>query len=308
VTRPKLAWFDEAECESVVVAGGKGASLARMTRAGLPVPEGFALHASVLGEALDDAGRREFVVELLGAGRPQAETAGDVVAVVRALSLPEALSREIGSALGRFGESAVAVRSSACAEDSETASFAGQQETYLNVRGADEVLARVRDCWASFFSERAIFYRSRKGSLLDLAMAVVVQRQVAAEKAGVMFTIDPVRRRRDQMIVEAVWGLGESLVSGQVTPDHYVLARDGTVKQARVAMKQIAVHPVAGGGTREERLDADAGGRRVLDDGELAQLAALGNRLQEHFGAPQDVEWAFAGGALHLLQSRPVTA
>ena len=304
-----VVWFHDARCEAVELAGGKGASLASMTRAGLPVPEGFVVAASVLESALEAAGRRDQVLRLLDSGAEDAAAVASVRRIVLDLELPDEVGREVAQAYGELGEDRlVAVRSSATAEDSEAASFAGQQETYLNVRGGEEVGRRVRECWASFFSERAVFYRSRKGSLADLAMAVVVQRQLAPEKAGVMFTVDPVRRRRDQMVVEAVWGLGELLVSGQVTPDHYVLARDGRVKRAQVAVQPVALVALPEGGTREEMLDPERGGSRVLGDGELAQLAGLGNRLQEHFGGPQDVEWAFQEGRLYLLQSRPVTA
>ena len=174
------------------------------------------------------------------------------------------------------------MRSSACAEDSEAASFAGQQETYLDVEGADEVCAKVVDCWASFFSERALFYRSHKGSLDDLAMAVVVQRMVDADKAGVLFTVDPVQRRRDQMIVEAVCGLGEQVVSGEVTPDHYVVDRAGAVKRERLAER-----------------------RRPRPRRSCASWPRSAGALEEHFGGPQDVEWAIAGGSVYLLQSRP---
>lgn len=305
----RITWFDEPGCESVAVSGGKGAGLARIARAGLAVPEGFVIDAGALAGALDAAGRRAQVLDLLASGGSEAEVARGVRDIVLGLAPPDRLDEEISTALARLPEGTpVAVRSSACAEDSEVASFAGQQETYLNVRGAAEVLERVRECWASFFTERALFYRARKGSLSDLAMAVVVQRQLEPEKAGVMFTIDPIRQRRDQMIVEAVWGLGEALVSGQVTPDHYVLARDGAVKQARVAVQPVAILPLPGGGTHESPLDPERGASRVLDDAELRELAFLGNRLQEHLGGPQDLEWAFQQGRLYVLQSRPVTA
>ena len=169
----------------------------------------------------------------------------------------------------------VAVRSSACAEDSETASFAGQQETYLHVRGASDVLRRIRDCWASFFTERALFYRSRKGALDDLGMAVVVQRMVDADVAGVLFTIDPTRGRRDRMIVEAVFGLGEAVVSGQVTPDHYVLARDGRLKKSRLTTQPYAVvRDPAGGVPRGSRCPRSRAPRRRSTRTQLAQLAA----------------------------------
>jgi pyruvate, water dikinase len=265
-----IVWFDEERCSDVQVAGGKGASLAAMTSAGLPVPPGFAIDASALEKAVDPTRLRE----LARAGEHEAAHA-----LVLAGEPPR---EEIASAYERLG-GRVAVRSSACAEDSEAASFAGQQETYLNVVGGDEVCARVAQCWASFFSERALFYRGHKGSLDDLAMAVVVQRMVDAEKAGVLFTVDPVQRRRDQMIVEAVNGLGEQVVSGEVTPDHYVTDRAGSLKRSTL--------PNGG----------------VLAAEELTRLAELGRRLEEYFGAPQDVEWAIEGGRVHLLQSRPVT-
>ena len=291
------------------MAGGKGASLARMTRSGLPVPEGFVIVAGALGIALDSGGRRLEVAALLESDRSEGQVAAAVREIVLALGQPKGLEAEIVAAMRHLGpETPVAVRSSASAEDSKAASFAGQHETHLNVLGAASVWQRVRECWASFFSERALFYRARKASLSDLAMAVVVQRQLQPEKAGVMFTIDPVRRRRDQLIVEAVWGLGEPLLSGAVTPDHYVVARDGKVKQARVAVQPVAILPLPGGGTSEEPLEPDRGASRVLDEAELAELAALGNRLQEYFGAPQDVEWAYQQGKLYVLQSRPVTA
>lgn len=187
------------------------------------------------------------------------------------------------------------------------ASFAGQQETYLYVRGADRVLARVRDCWASFFSERAVFYRAQKGSLDDLGMAVVVQRMVAADVAGVLFTCDPVQRRRDRMVVEAVFGLGEACVSGHVTPDHFVIARDGVLKRSRLTVQPFAVVSAPNGGTTERPLDPEEGGLPTLGEERLRELAALGADLEERLGGPQDIEWAVEQGELYVLQARPVT-
>ena len=263
-----IVWFDEPPCAEVACAGGKGASLAAMTAAGLPVPPGFVVRAEVLEQSVD--------AERLRALAREGDHAA-AEALVRAARAPAG----VAEAYERLG-GLVAVRSSACAEDSEAASFAGQQETFLNVAGAAEVARRVVECWASFFSERALFYRARKGSLDDLRMAVVVQKMVEPRKSGVLFTADPVQRRRDQMIAEAVFGLGEQVVSGQVTPDHYVLDRSGNVKRD---------HIVNGG---------------VLEPDELAELAAMGVRLERHFGKPQDIEWAI-DDRLYLLQSRPVT-
>jgi|SRR5919204_3199208 pyruvate,water dikinase len=264
-----VVWFDDDRCHDVAVAGGKGSSLARLTAEGLPVPPGFVVPSHVLGECVD-AERLRALARAGDHARAQA--------VVREATPPD----EVAPAYARLG-GRVAVRSSACAEDSEAASFAGQQETFLNVSGAREVGRNVVECWASFFSERALFYRARKGSVDDMRMAVVVQKMVESDKAGVLFTCDAVQRRRDQMIVEAVYGLGEKVVSGDVTPDHYVVDRGGRVKR----------DAVPNGG--------------VLSPDELARLADLGRRLEDRFGGPQDVEWALAGGQLYLLQSRPVT-
>ena len=297
--------FHDERCLEVAAAGGKGASLARMAGLGLPVPPGFAIHASSLVAALPDDGAE---LRAVLADDDHARAAGRAVAMVAGLELPAGLSEAITAAYAALGEDAeVAVRSSACAEDSEAASFAGQQETYLHVRGADAVLRRVRDCWASFFSERALFYRAQKGSLEDLDMAVVVQRMVAADVAGVLFTIDPTRGRKDRMVVEAVFGLGEAVVSGQVTPDHYVLARDGRVKRVNLTTQPHKVVRHADGGVHEEPLDEAAGAARTVSDEQLAALAELGRDLQERMGVPQDIEWAIEGGELFVLQARPVT-
>ena len=288
-----LDFADEA-CREVARAGGKGASLARMTALGLPVPPGFVVSADALVAALPDGG------EALRAALPDAARAQAIVARAEP---PD----EIGDAYDALGGDApVAVRSSACAEDSEAASYAGQQETYLHVRGRDAVRRAVRDCWASFFSERAIFYRERKGSLDDLGMAVVVQRMVRADVAGVLFTCDPVHHRRDRMVVEAVIGLGEAAVSGRVTPDHYVLKRDGTVKRAEVAAQPFAILPVESGGTEERELGGE-GAAQKLGEEELRELARIGDDLERRLGGPQDIEWALEGGELFVLQARPVT-
>jgi len=268
----ELLWFADARCRDVRAAGGKGASLATMTAAGLPVPPGFVIPPHALERAVEGNRLRELA---------RAGDSEGACALVRGAEPPRVA---ITQAYERLGGGSVAVRSSACAEDSETASFAGQQETYLGVSGADDLCDRVVDCWESFFSERALFYRAREGSLDDLRMAVVVQRMVDPEKSGVLFTADPVARRRDRMVVEAVFGLGEQVVSGSVTPDHYVVDRRGHVKRE---------HLRNGG---------------VLAPAELERLAELGRTLEERFGMPQDIEWAIAGNEIYLLQSRPVTA
>jgi pyruvate,water dikinase len=202
--------------------------------------------------------------------------------------LPAPLAQSILKAHARLERSElVAVRSSAVSEDGQTASFAGQQESYLNVRSGDEVLRRVQECWASFFSQRALFYRAQKAVLADIRMAVVVQEMVQADKSGVMFTVDPVRNRRGCMVIEGAPGLGEAIVSGEIIPDHYVVSRDtGTVVDLFVA-------------------DDECG--RALTDRELNGLRELGLRLEAFFNSPQDVEWCIRGEALLLPQSPPIT-
>ena len=292
-----LAAFNDERALDVARAGGKGASLARMAASGLAVPPGFVVLAEALSSALDGSGVRAE----LRAALPDHARAQEIVA---GLPLPDVAAHyaELGG-----GDPSVAVRSSAVAEDSDESSFAGQQETYLHVRGEADVARRVRDCWASFFSERALFYRAQRGSLDDLEMAVVVQRMVEPEVAGILFTVDPVQRRRDRMVVEAVFGLGESAVSGAVTPDNFVIARDGKLKRSRLAVQPYALVGLPGGGTEERALPPEQGGLATLGDDDLRRIAELGCRLEEEHGCPQDIEWAIADGTLFVLQSRPVT-
>jgi pyruvate, water dikinase len=268
---PLVLSFTDPQCREVALSGGKGASLAIMVSEGLPVPPGFVITSTAFAAAVDEAALRARIRErdLSGAR-----------AVVSAASPPRELVAERYAGLAGL----VAVRSSACAEDSAGASYAGQQETYLNVDGLEAVLGRVVDCWRSFFADRAVFYRQEKGSLDDVAMAVVVQQMVDSRKSGVLFTADPVHGRTDRLVVEAAFGLGEQVVSGEVTPDHYVLDRHGAIKRSRVVAEQ------------------------VLTDVECQRLAQLGRHLARLHGCPQDIEWAFDhAGTLFLLQSRPIT-
>src|SRR5829696_7825260 len=281
--RSAVVWFTEETCQDVAVAGGKGASLARMTAEGLPVPPGFVIPSYVLQDSIDT----ERMLELAAS-----RSARELQELVAATEPPQgkitaAYENLVGArrtaTYKLIGNKKVAVRSSAVAEDSEAASYAGQQETYLFVEGAEEVCRRVVDCWASFFSERALFYRSEKGSLEDLRMAVVVQRMVDPEKSGLLFTLDLVRRRSDRMVVEAGRGVGDQIVSGEVTPDQYSLDRKGKLKRHKIVDD------------------------RVLTDEELSKLGELGRRLEDKHGVAQDIEWAIVGEEIFLLQSRPVT-
>ena len=288
-----ILFFDAAPAQSTAVAGGKGASLSRLAAAGLPVPPGFVISADAFHAFLQSCGVLGVINEIT-AGL-DTEDSGAIDRAARAIQgriapavLPAQLIDQIGAAYGRLAAGGlVAVRSSGVSEDGAAASFAGQQETYLNVRGIEDVLRRVQDCWASFFSPRALFYRSRKGVLSDTRMAVVVQEMVQADKSGVMFTVDPIRGRYEYMIIEGAAGLGEAIVSGEITPDHYVVSReDGSVENQYIP----------GGDTAA-----------VLTLDELHRLRALGLQLERLFGSPQDVEWCIRGNQVLLVQSRPIT-
>ena len=314
---PLIAWLGELDRGAASIAGGKGAGLNDMVRAGLSVPPGFVVCAEAFRSILAQADLKQQIVLALSTinveHTQQLEAAARFIQeLIVGRPLPDELRAAIEAAYVRLCSDQawvpVAVRSSAVAEDSRTASFAGQQDTYLNVVGTEALVQRVQACWASFFGPRAIFYRRQKGAIDDTAMAVVVQRMVMPQKSGVLFTLDPVQRRRDRIIVEATWGLGEAVVSGKVTPDHYALARDGSVLNAFVPRKAIAiVHDDRHGGTREVVLDEAQSRARVLDADELRRLAELGAALEAYFGTPQDVEWAIENGTIYLLQSRPIT-
>ena len=286
----------------LAVAGGKGANLGELTRAGLPVPPGFVLTTAAYRAYVAASGIGDEIVAAASDGR-----ADDVRALFTA-PVPDEIAAELRAARTELGP-AVAVRSSATAEDLDDASFAGQQDTFLDVRGDDALLTAVRDCWASLWTSRAVAYRARRGiDPAEVALAVVVQEMVDADAAGVMFTANPTTGARDEIVLAAAWGLGEAVVSGAVTTDDLVVEKGtGRVRSRSTADK--AVRTVATGrGTEDRPVPAEQRTRPVLDDDEATALAALGARIEEWFGAPQDVEWTRADGAFAIVQSRPITA
>jgi pyruvate,water dikinase len=285
--------FSEPGGDVASMAGGKGASLSRMARAGLPVPAGFVISAAAFQDFLDGCNGSAVIAAILGGldvddAEAVERAAGRIRNLIMSTSMPVALARAICDEYEKLGRGGpVAVRSSAVSEDGAAASFAGQQETYLNVHGREALLHRIRECWASFFSPRTLFYRAKKAVLADTRMAVVVQEMVQADKSGVMFTVDPIRGRRDCMVIEGAPGLGEALVSGEITPDHYVISRED--------------------GVAVDMFIPDEARGRTLSDAELDALRLLGLKLEAFFGSPQDVEWCIRSGDLFLLQSRAVT-
>ncbi len=219
--------------------------------------------------------------------------------------------RPTASSPGGDSDAPVAVRSSATAEDTEAASFASMNETYLNTRGADAVVVAVKRCWGSLFGARTIYYRSNKGlPQAEMDIAVVVQRQIRSTRAGVMFTIDPASGSPDSLVIEGAFGPGEAVVSGRVSPDRYVVDKKTLELRRRdISIKELAIEELSDGGTMTRELDADEGSHRVLSDREVQRLADVGRAIEKHYGRPQDTEWAFdEREELWMLQSRPVTA
>jgi len=289
--------FDQIEEDDGSRVGAKGLRLAQLVRAGLPVPLGFCVTTA--------AYRAFLAANSLDAGTP------DPAALLEAEVPPEVVEAVVEAYGGLGGPSLpVAVRSSATSEDLPEASFAGQYDTFLNVVGLENLLAAVRACWAGLWNEGARAYAARHGLDPDqVEMAVVVQQQVAAEAAGVLFTLNPLTGREEEMMVEAVWGLGEPLVSGRAEPDRYVVnPYDRAVLRRQLADPPTMLVAAGGGGTREVPIPPDRQGCPVLDDVQLLELAELGYRVQALYGYPQDVEWALADGRFFLLQTRPLTA
>ena len=320
-TRPVLH-FSEVGLGDVPDVGGKGASLGELLRAGIQVPTGFSVTTAAFREVVEHLTvSGEPIPARVGALDPAdagtlAEVAATVRQVVESAPLPPEVADAVKAAYAALCEECgqpdlpVAVRSSATSEDSAEASFAGLQDTYLWVHGADSVLEHVRRCWASLYSVESVTYRLRRGIPEDdLGMAVVVQRMVGARSSGVMFTRSPLSGDKSVVAIDASWGLGSAVVSGDVTPDSFVVSKvTGDVKRT-VATKTRWHRPdPSGHGVVETDVPADLQDRPSVSDSEIAELVAIARKVEAHYGSPQDIEWAVAeGGDVFLLQSRPET-
>ena len=308
-----VLWLEDVRSDDLAAVGGKAASLGEMTSADLPVPPAFIVTADTYRSFIEDTGIEDELFDIVDVdsddSKALAAAADDAQQLIRETEIPEKQREGILEAYDRIGENAaVAVRSSATAEDLPDASFAGQQETFLNVTRED-LLEKVRECWASLFTQRAIYYRQEQGfddTTVDIA--VVVQEMVDADKSGVMFTSHP-STGAPVVTIEAAWGLGEAVVSGAVTPDNYVIDRaTAEIKEETVADKKVMhVRDDDTGETVERKVPDDKRGQRVLSEDELDALLELGEEIEEYYGDPQDVEWAVHDGEVYVLQSRPIT-
>ena len=304
----------EIDQTMVAVAGGKGAQLGELSRIdGIRVPAGFCVTTDAFRRILADAPSIDQQLDRLSGlnpADPQALRAlsEEIRRTIESVAIPGELAAAITGALGQLGEQAgYAIRSSATAEDLPTASFAGQQDTYLNVVGRAAILRHISQCWASLLTERAVIYRARNGvDHRQVHMAVVVQQMVFPHASGILFTADPVTSNRKVASVEASFGLGEALVSGLVNADTYKV-RDGEVVARVIGAKQLAVRAQPAGGTQEQAIDPARRQQPALTDAQVVRLAQLGRRIEAHFGHPQDIEWCLADGDFQIVQSRPIT-
>jgi phosphoenolpyruvate synthase/pyruvate phosphate dikinase len=306
--------FQEIDQTQVAVVGGKGANLGELSRIeGIRVPAGFCVTTDAFqrimaeGPSIDDQLDRLSRLDQ-DDGDAMRTISSEIRRSIEGIAIPDDIVAPITGSLARLGErAAYAVRSSATAEDLPAASFAGQQDTYLNVVGPAEILQHISRCWASLFTERAVTYRVRNGvDHRGVHMGVVVQRMVFPEAAGILFTADPVTSNRKVTLVEATLGLGEALVSGLVNADMFNV-RDGDIVTRAIAKKQLAIHASAAGGTREEAIAPALQEEPALADAQVLRLEQLGRRIEAHFGRPQDIEWCLVDGDFQVVQSRPIT-
>ncbi|MBG0828613.1 phosphoenolpyruvate synthase [Planomonospora sp. ID67723] len=313
---PLILKFDEIAAGSLPLVGGKAANLGVLTAAGFPVPPGVCLTTEAYRRITERSGSLEAVFDSLDVTpADDTEALRELAATARKIVLAAPVPDDIAEAVRHSAHGPVAVRSSATAEDLPHASFAGQQDTYLHVIGPDAVLDAVRRCWASLWTDRAVAYRAANGiGHRSVRLAVVIQEMVEAEVAGVMFTANPVTGRRREAVIDASPGLGEAVVSGAVNPDRFTVdIATGRVTDRRLGDKRLAVRPLPGGGVEHVETARDVTAEitpeaACLTDDQVRALAALGGRVEDHYGAPQDTEWALApDGTLWLTQSRPIT-
>ena len=313
-----IVWFNEVTKEDIPLVGGKGANLGEMTRANIPVPPGFIVTAAAYFDFLREAKLTDKIRNLLapldtGDSKQLQQVATEIKQMITDATMPLDIAEEIKKAYSKVGGGLVAVRSSATAEDLPEASFAGQQRTFLNIRGEENVVTAVQECWASLFESRAIFYRQQQGfDHFKVGLAVPVQKMVESEASGVMFTIEPVTSDTSKVVIEAVFGLGEAIVGGEVTPDLYIVDKEKLKIITRKIGKQawkLTRNPAAD--AKEPNIQVPLAPleqtQQKLADDDIFELVKLGKKLEDHYQFPQDIEWAKEGNELFIVQTRPVT-
>lgn len=312
-----LVWFADVDREDIPLVGGKGANLGEMTKAGFPVPPGFIVTSHAYREFLKENNLEVKIKHLLGTidynNQKTLENASRAIKKeIEKGKMSEELIRQVFSAYSKLGgvlkDALVAVRSSATAEDLPSASFAGQQETYLNVKGDANLILKIKEAWASLFDARAIFYRQdQKIDHMKVAIAVPVQKMIESETSGIMFTLSPVTNDKTTIVIEAIYGLGELIVQGALTPDHYEVDKKALTIKSKHLEKQTHMLTKKGSENRDVPITKSLQEKQKISDTEILQLAELGKKLEHHYFFPQDIEWAIEKGVVYLVQTRPIT-
>ena len=306
--------FQNIDKTKLIAFGGKGTNLGELSRVeGICVPDGFCISTEAFKRIIGETSSIDELLDQLsllkvGDRDKIAELSGKIRRVIEGIAIPEEINEEITRILFRLGEkNAYAIRSSATAEDLPTASFAGQQDTYLNIMGKEAILRHISKCWASLFTERAVTYRLQNGfDHRKVHLAVVVQKMACPQASGILFTADPVTSNRKVSSIDAGFGLGEALVSGLVDADIYKV-RKGKVIDKKISTKKLAIYALNHGGIKEQEIEAERQNRQVLTDDQILQLERMGRKIEEHFGCPQDIEWCLANDKFYIVQSRPIT-
>lgn len=310
-----VVWFSEVTKDDIPLVGGKGANLGEMSRANLPVPPGFIVTSAAYFDFVKDKQIDAYIKKWTKDLDPEDskslnKIAAELQKAMRSFKLPESLVKEIEKAYDEMHQGPVAVRSSATAEDLPGNSFAGQQATFLNIEGKAALIKAIRECWASLFEARAIYYRTvNKFDHLAVGIAVPVQKMVQSEVSGIMFTVDPVDSDTTKIVIDAGLGLGEAIVSGSITPDHYVVAKDGFgIVSKEIGAQDWQIVREKNGDNKHIKLTKEQKEGQKLTDEQVVTLAKLGKKVEDHYGGkPQDTEWAFEGGSFYMVQARPVT-
>jgi pyruvate,water dikinase len=306
--------FQDIDKTKIMVVGGKGASLGELSKIeGIRIPDGFCISTETFKRIIGETSSINELLDQLSLLKVDdrdkiSELSGEIRRVIEGIAIPEDINEEITCLLSSLGEkNAYAVRSSATAEDLPTASFAGQQDTYLNIIGKEAIYHHISKCWASLFTERAVTYRLQNGfDHCKVYLSVVVQKMVFPQAAGILFTADPVTSNRKVLSIDASFGLGEAMVSGLVNADIYKVC-NGKVIDKKISTKKLAIYAIKDGGTKEQEIEPEQQNRQALTDEQILQLERIGRTIEAHFGHPQDVEWCWVDDTFYVVQSRPIT-
>ncbi|OCQ93410.1 phosphoenolpyruvate synthase [Nostoc sp. MBR 210] len=306
--------FQDIDKTKLKVVGGKGANLGELTKIqGILVPDGFCISTEAFKRIIEETSSINELLDQLSLLKVEdrdkiSELSGEIRSFIEGITIPQDINEEIARLLSRLGEkNAYVVRSSATAEDLPTASFAGQQDTYLNIIGKEAIYQHISKCWASIFTERAVIYRLQNGfDHRKVHLSVVVQKMVFPQVAGILFTADPVTSNRKVLSIDASFGLGEAMVRGLVNTDIYKVC-NGKIIDKKISTKKLAIYALKDGGTKEQEIEPERQNRQALTDEQILQLERIGRKIEEHFGHPQDIEWCLVNDTFHIVQSRPIT-